>query len=285
MTTEEFSNGFDTLVASYRRFKDFDKQEMLDSIEFDEYEKSLWLTKAQEELALSCYNGKNPVGESFESVEELRRHLAPLIKEAELPPLDYKPGTNGYQFAPNSDTGIIAVEALDGATIVPNSETGYMEVSFNPKPKDFIGVSKNSKFFHLPEDLWFITYESCLITDGKCSGSTILDVIPVRQDEYHRIKRNPFRGANDRRALRLDLANNVVEIVSKYGITSYYVRYMKKLQPIVLEDMPNDLTVNGVGTLTECELHEGLHQRVLELAVSMALRSKGYNIERNNENR
>ena len=50
MTLEEFSNGFDTLVNSYRRFKDFDKQEMLDSIEFDEYEKSFYLTKAQEEV-------------------------------------------------------------------------------------------------------------------------------------------------------------------------------------------------------------------------------------------
>ena len=37
MTTEEFSNEFDTLVSSYRRFKDFDNQELLDSIEFDEF--------------------------------------------------------------------------------------------------------------------------------------------------------------------------------------------------------------------------------------------------------
>ena len=39
MTTEEFSNEFDTLVSSYRRFKDFDNKEALDSLEFDEYEK------------------------------------------------------------------------------------------------------------------------------------------------------------------------------------------------------------------------------------------------------
>lgn len=44
MTTEEFSNEFDTLVSSYRRFKDFDNQELLDSIEFDEFEKSFYLT-------------------------------------------------------------------------------------------------------------------------------------------------------------------------------------------------------------------------------------------------
>ena len=36
MTIQEFSNQFDTLVSSYRRFKDFDNKESLDTIEFDE---------------------------------------------------------------------------------------------------------------------------------------------------------------------------------------------------------------------------------------------------------
>ena len=48
MGIEDFSNGFDTLVNSYRRFRDFDSMEASDTIEFDEYEKSLFLTKAQE---------------------------------------------------------------------------------------------------------------------------------------------------------------------------------------------------------------------------------------------
>jgi hypothetical protein len=46
MTIEEFSENFDTLVSSYRRFKAFDGKEILDSIEFNEYEKSVFLTKA-----------------------------------------------------------------------------------------------------------------------------------------------------------------------------------------------------------------------------------------------
>ena len=50
MTRLEFSNQFDTLVSSYRRFRDFDSKEPLDTIEFDELEKSQFLTKAQEEI-------------------------------------------------------------------------------------------------------------------------------------------------------------------------------------------------------------------------------------------
>lgn len=238
MTVEELSSGFDTLVHSYTRFRDFDSKEPLDTIEFDEYEKSLYLTKAQEELVISLYNGKNPMGDTFEGTEELRRYLSPLIEEKELTPIE----------------------------------------TSNGKP---LGIDSKSKFFTLPDNLWFITYESVLLAEGKCETHTTQDVYPVRQDEYHKIKKNPFRGANDRRALRLDLSENNIEIISKYEVAKYYLRYLRKVRPIVLEDMPNDLTVNGINEATDCELHESLHQRILELAVRMALQSKGYNINEN----
>jgi hypothetical protein len=239
MTNSELSNQFDLLVSSYMRFRDFDNKEPRDTIEFDEYEKSLYLTKSQEELIISLYNGKNLDKESFEQTEELRRYLSVLIKNTELSPIQ-------------NTTGIL-------------------------------GIDSSSKFFTLPEDLWFITYESVDISDGKCESHTSLDVYPVRQDEYHKIKKNPFRGANDRRALRLDLSEGNVEIVSKYEVTTYYVRYLRKVKPIVLEDLPNGLTVEGENKEQECELPESLHQRILEGAVLFALQSKGYKI--NNENR
>ena len=235
MRLEDFSNGFDTLLNSYSRRDGFGTSDA--DIRLDEYEKSLFLTEAQETYVISLYNGRNSSGESFEQTEELRRYLAPLIKEAELAPIE-------------TTTGIL-------------------------------GIDSRSKFFTLPEDLWFITYESVLITDGKCEGSTTLDVYPVRQDEYSKLKKNPFRGANDRRALRLDLADNVIEIVSSKGVTSYYVRYLKKLKPIVLADFGNDIAIEGVSTATECELPDSLHQRILEIAVGLALQSKG--ISKNRE--
>lgn len=233
MTVQEFSNQFDTLVSSYRRFKNFDDREILDSVEFDELEKSQFLTKAQEEYIISLYNSKNAYREGFEETEELRRYLSNIVKEASLTPISNSGGA-------------------------------------------ILGVDSSSKFFTLPEDLWFITYESVNITDGKCEGSSSLDVYPVRQDEYRKIRKNPFRGANDRRALRLDLSDSVIEIVSTYTVDKYYVRYLRRPKPIILEDLPNGLTVNGENKETECELHDALHQKILEIAVSMALQSKGY---------
>lgn len=239
MTTQEFSDAFDTLVSSYRRFKDFDNKEILDSIEFNEYEKSYFLTKAQDELVIALYNGRNVSGESFESTEELRRYLSNLVKEARLQPI-------------TNTSGLV------------------------------IGIGSNSKFFTLPQDLWYITYEAVDIDGARCSALSPMDVYPVTQDDYNKTKRNPFRGANDRRALRLDLSDGVIEIVCKYIVKDYYVRYLRKPNPIVLVNMPNNLTIDGVGKKSECELHEALHQRILERAVTEALQSK---ITNNNDNK
>ena len=78
MTTEEFSNEFDTLLNSHYTVEEFGK--VPNTIELDEYEKSVFLTKAQEEIVIDLYNGKNQFGDSFEKTEEIRRYLSDLIK-------------------------------------------------------------------------------------------------------------------------------------------------------------------------------------------------------------
>jgi hypothetical protein len=137
-----------------------------------------------------------------------------------------------------------------------------------------IKIEDNSKVFQLPDDLWFITYESVKV-NNKCSSFSVQTVYPVRQDEYSKLKKNPFRGLNKRRALRLDLGSNKVEVISNYDIESYYIRYLKKLNPIVLVNLENDLTIEGVNTATESELPDIIHNRILDLAVRLALRSRG----------
>lgn len=237
MTIEEFSNGFDTLLSSYAPIFSFGEEASKQTITLDEYEKSVFLTKAQEEIVLSLYNGKNPYGEAFEGTEELRRYLSNLIIEKSLKPITNTSGTP-------------------------------------------LGLESKSKFFTLPEDLWFITLESVVVDNSKCGAETIMKVYPVKQDEYQAIRDNPFRGVNDRRALRLDLSEGNVEIICKYMIAIYYIRYIKKVPPIILEDLPNDLTIEGRSEASDCILHEALHQKILDRAVQLALQSRGYNINK-----
>lgn len=242
MTCDEFSDQMDVLLNSFNVKAGFGEQDNKygGAVVLDEYEKSVYLTRAQERLVLSLYNGRNGAGESFESDEETRRHLSPLVSEARLAPMTDSSGTS-------------------------------------------LGVSGSSKFFTLPDDLWFIVYESVLAGDAKCDALGSLDVYPVTLDDYHRTSRNPFRGANDRRALRLDLADGVVEIVSKKDVSSYFIRYVRKLDPIILRNLPDGLTIGGRSSKTECGLHEGLHQRILELAVAEAFGRKAAGVGNNSD--
>lgn len=241
MNLAEFSNGFDVLLNSYRRFKDFDKQEMPDSIEFNEYEKSLYLTKAQEELVFGYYSGKNVYNETFEGNEEVRRQLESLVK-----------------------------------TKVYTEED---------KLDDMIGVDNKSVFFKLPDNLAFITLEQVTFGDNTlgCYNGSTANVYPTRQDEYGKIKNNPFRGPTKYKALRIDTGDGVVELISKYIISKYLIKYVSKPEPIILDNLPEGLTINGVNTANECKLNSILHDIILERAVITALRTKTTNTNNNTD--
>ena len=66
----------------------------------------------------------------------------------------------------------------------------------------------------------------------------------------------------------------MVEIIGKFnGIPEYQMRYVRKLSPIVLENLDNygtELKINGISTPTECELPEETHEEILERAVTLA---------------
>lgn len=83
MTVSEFSNEFDVLINSHSSIASFGLTQS--SIELDEYEKSVLLTEAQEQIVKELYTGM-PYGKSFEETEELRRSLDSLIKTVRLNP-------------------------------------------------------------------------------------------------------------------------------------------------------------------------------------------------------
>ena len=226
MTIEEFSNEFDVLFNSYAINNPYGIGQNITQL--DEYEKSVLLTKAQEDIVRDLYNGKL-TGDGFESTEEQRRNLDYLVKTLELNPID----TN--------------------------------------KPK----MSENSKFFQLGSDVWFITYESAMLSDDnlKCKNNIRVDVVPIRQDEYNIVKDNPFRGASKNRVLRIDTGSSIVELISKYNIQSYFIKYLSKPKPIILEDITDDnLSINNEKEKMGCELNTALHRTILERAVALAIK-------------
>ena len=215
MTTQEFSNEFDILYNNI----------MSNSAPgLNEYEKSIFLTQAQEALVLDIYRGKFDEN-SFESTEEVSDYINTLVRQSKI------------------------TDTVEGN-----------------------GISTNSVFYQLPNDIWFITYESVILRDNNldCKNGQEVIVKPITQDEYYSISKNPFRGANDRRVLRL-LSDNKVELISKYGIESYLIRYLSKPEPIILDNLSTyRVTINGKSEITECKLNPAVHRILLNRAVQLA---------------
>lgn len=223
MTTKEFSDEFDTLINSHAVVGEFGVT--ASPVNLDEYEKSILLTTAQDEIVRELYNGRFN-GESLEKTEELRRSLDSLIK---------------------TDYPELITESPDG-------------------------LDKTSKFYRLKDDVWFITYESVELIEGAyCENNPVVKVIPMRQDEWHRSKDNPFRKPNKRKVIRLDNGNNISELISDYPIQNYLVRYLSKPSPIILAPLEG-VSIDGLQKITECKLNTVLHRTILERAVELASR-------------
>lgn len=216
MTNQEFSIEFDILYNNISSNK---------APGLNEYEKSVFLTKAQEQIVTELYSGRNTTYNSFEETEEQRRYLNTLVE-----------------------------------TKVCNKHKNTIQ---NP----FETVTNNSTLFDLPNDVLFITYESARVNSKE------VDVHPVSQDELSKILKNPFRGPSNNRVLRLDIGDNIVELISVNDISSYKIRYIRKPNPIILTDLEDDLSINGISEELECELDSSLHRTILDRAVALALQA------------
>lgn len=86
MTIKEFSNNFDTLLNSYAIAEPLGLELPISTIALDEYEKSVFLTLAQEEVLYQIYKGYTPKREGFDETEDYKRYLSSLIEEANITP-------------------------------------------------------------------------------------------------------------------------------------------------------------------------------------------------------
>ena len=198
----------------------------------DLYEKSIYLTRAQLEIVKNKYDFKaNRKQEGFEASEKRRVDLNNLVKQ----------------------------------------------YSTSTKIKNEYNIGSNSRFIDLPKDVMFIVNEQLRFSDGDCEFDVLVQ--PITSDEYNIQKDNPFKKPTKLRAWRLDYSSNNsrrVEIVYINDKYTYSVRYIKYPQPIILTnlsiDYPNEgLSIDGITTISECELNENLHPEILNRAVELAM--------------
>ena len=58
------------------------------------------------------------------------------------------------------------------------------------------------------------------------------------------------------------------------------MRVLKRPNPIVLENLPDELTIQESNRKSECSLHKTLHRIILETAVQLALASRGVQLKK-----
>ena len=222
MDVQELSNLFDTLLQPYITKDILGEQ---NTLAFDEYEKSIFLTKAQEQIVLELY-------QELEQSEEVRKYLSNLIK------------TNNY----------VPVGEQDETLINNNFKSYKVEIS---------------------NDILFMIYEQCTLSDeNNCINNKIVSVVPTIHDDLDKVLKNPFKSPNSRKVIRLDF-DNKIELISKYSISNYKVRYLKKPNPIILITLDDNLSINNGDTkVSNGETNPILHERIVQRAVQLAVQSK-----------
>lgn len=248
MTTEDFSNSFDTLLNSYALKPEFGDAANIHDIVLDEYEKSVFLTLAQEQL--------------------IKEMLGDYINESSARIEEYKVLQLGLQSLISSST----IELSQNDWFTSRGAVAYKATSFSS------------------EDILALLVEEAYWQEEDSPERKAFQVIPINYVEYSRLRSKPFGGPNKRQAWRVSgkLDTNVSDElylqelqiifpkgeVTESGTYTYSYRYVAKPTPIVLTNLPEDLTIDRKNTKTECQLPSSLHYTILEKAVLLAIQSR-----------
>ena len=144
------------------------------------------------------------------------------------------------------------------------------------------GIVDSSVFFEIEEEPMYIISESAKISSSNnLYNNKVIEVVPIKHDEFFKAYKNPFKKPNKNIAWRLDLSKEnsktTVEIVSSESLNSYSVRYLKNPNPIIVSNLESDSEVGGMGLTIEgktntstSELNSQVHHNIIDRAVELA---------------
>lgn len=220
MSVEEMDNMFDVLYNNITSNQ---------APGLNAYEKSVFLTKGQDEILKNYFNPKSK--------------------------------------------GNTTQDGFDGS--VKRQVDFSMLTSVETKSSDFesplFDTRENTKSVGLPSKLMFAINEVVEVT--RDTKKVILQVIPIKFDEYSRLMCKPYKRPLKYQAWRLTNNNtsNKADIVigPSDTLTKYTIRYVRRPNPIIVSNL-DGLTIEGKSTASECELDPTLHEEILQRAVELA---------------
>ena len=229
MTNEEFSNEFDVLYNSITSNQ---------APGLDEYEKSVFLTKAQSEILREYFNSRvDGTNGGFDGSQKRQYDFSSLITTTSLiessDTTAQKIDSRSKRYSFPSNYFLSVNEILRKSTTANNvnsKQYSVIPISYS----DYQRLMMKPYAYPPKRTVWR------LFTNTSGSTSTV----------------------------------PIAEIIGKFetGKTvTYCLRYVKKPSPIILVDLTNDnLSIDGVSTESSCTLPPQLHQEILERAVTLA---------------
>lgn len=230
MTVSEFSIEFDTLYSNITSNL---------SPGLTEYEKSFFLTKAQEEIVKNHFSMKsNTKGEGLNNSIKRDTDFSTLFK---------------------------TVSITSGITEIPNPTN-----TLNTRVKQF--TIANDYLFIINE---FCVIKKKAINGDILDTKTTV-VVPIHYLEFDRLMSTAYKEPNLYETWRLineaSTNNTTFDLYVRYNWTihDYIIRYIRRPKPIILESLTGGMTIDGETVVATCELNPILHSEVLNRAVELA---------------
>ena len=221
MTTQEFSNEFDVLYNNIMSNQ---------APGLDEYEKSVFLTKAQNEIIKAYFDPtQNKSMSGFDGSEVRQIDFSKLITTLVKSFSDFS--TSNFDHRTNSKSAQFPVDTMmvinETAEVTRNSDTVLLTVI----PISYTQYSMlMSKPFKRP-----LHYQAWRVLSSSTPANLTFDIII---------------GPND-------------------SLTKYTIRYVKRPTPIILTNL-EETSIDGISIKTECILDKILHHDILQRAVELA---------------
>lgn len=221
MTNPEFSDNFDVLYNNITSNQ---------APGLNDYEKSVFLTKAQNEIVLSYFDPlKNKPQEGFDGSEKRQIDFSMLMQTSKGTKIE--------------DTKYIKLSFADntGLFLLPNNVllivNEYVVVTRDNKTKNLIVTPITYKDYN---NLMLKPYKRPLRNQAwrlntGVKNQSIVEIIPGVKD----------------------------------AITQYTIRYVKRPRAIILSELEG-VTLDGVTSSQTCELDPILHEEILQRAVELA---------------
>ena len=225
MTTQEFSNEFDVLYNNIMSNQ---------APGLDEYEKSVFLTKAQLEILKNYFNPKgNKYGQGFDENAKRQIDFSTLITAAK--PSLYTAPISYVKFDDRSE-----LYRMPSDILIMLNETGINTID---------GVKRLISIIPM-------NYEEYARLMSK----------PYKQP----LKNQGWRLFQSTGGV--DFISEVV-IKYNSTLTDYKIRYVRRPKPIILANLADEysnVSIDGRTTITECELDPIIHPEILQRAVELA---------------